>query len=59
MLKIDGRVKIGTRVKINGKWCIVKEINNTRVNLKVEGLSGSFQWGHVETFTNKEVKKNG
>lgn len=55
MKKIDSRVKIGTKVKINGNWYIVNAINNTRVNLQVKGLGGSFQWGHVESFTNKEV----
>jgi hypothetical protein len=53
MKKIDGRVKIGTKVKINEKWYDVRAINDTRINLKVEGLAGSFQQGHIETFTNK------
>ena len=31
----------------------VSNINDTRVNIQVAGLGGSFQRGHVETFTNK------
>ena len=45
-----------TYVKIIGKWYKVKEIHETRKWIKVDGLMGSFQKGHVEKFTNK--KKN-
>ena len=31
----------------------VSNINDTRVNIQVAGLGGSFQRGHVEKFTNK------
>lgn len=44
-----------TKVLIEGQeiWRMVTEINDTRVNIKVSGLVGSFQRGHVEKFTNK------
>ena len=44
-----------TRVKINGEWRKVKEIDETRQWIKVKGLEGSFQLGHVETFSNKKI----
>ncbi len=47
-----------TYVKFHGpverKWHKVEEINDTRVNIKVFSLSGSFQRGHVSKFTNIE-----
>ena len=42
-----------TEVKILGEWFRIKEINDTRINIKIEGLCGSFQRGHVEKFRNK------
>lgn len=55
MKKFDNRVKVGTWVMVNSKWYIVKEIHATRQWIKVEGLVGSFQTGHVEKFSNKKV----
>jgi len=54
---------ISTYVKFYGpslsKWHKVSAINDTRVNIKVEKLGGSFQRGHVERFTNIEpIQKN-
>jgi hypothetical protein len=44
-----------TKVKIPGmeKWYKVKEIDSTRQWIKLEGLEGSFQVGHIDKFTNK------
>jgi len=36
------------------KWHKVTAINDTRVNIQVEHLGGSFQRGHVEKYTNIE-----
>ena len=47
-----------TKVKINGRWYQVREINDTRVNIKVVGLGGSFQKGHIEGFSNKRILNN-
>ena len=44
-----------TNVLINGAWHLVKEIHETRKFIKVYGLMGSFQRGHVSKFTNKAV----
>jgi len=43
-----------TYAKINGEWRKVKEIDETRQWIKVHGVEGSFQRGHVEKFSNKE-----
>ena len=42
-----------TKVKINGNWYKVKTINETRINIQVFGLVGSFQCGHISNFSNK------
>ena len=60
MKKIDGRIKVGTRVLLdinNKEWDIVTEINPTRVNFKCETWKGSFQDGHVIKFSNKAMSK--
>lgn len=61
MIKVDSRIKIGTRVilagrsdllevtKIHGGW-------HGRNWIEVKGLSGSFQEGHIAGFTNKKKK---
>ena len=48
--------KIGTKVMLTGEYGYreIVEINDTRVNIKVKGLGGSFQRGHVIKFTNRE-----
>jgi len=43
-----------TYVKIIGNWYKVKEIHETRKWIKVDGLVGSFQRGHIKKFTNKK-----
>ncbi|EOW9469110.1 hypothetical protein ACOCGZ_003066 [Vibrio cholerae] len=44
-----------TKVQLSGEYGyrMVKEVNETRNLIKVDGLSGSFQRGHIITFTNK------
>ena len=44
-----------TRVKILGQdtWRSVTEINEQRSHIKISGMMGSFQRGHIATFTNK------
>ena len=59
MLKINKKIKVGTRVLLicDPEQNILREvieINDTRVNLKVKCLAGSFQRGHIKRFTNKE-----
>ncbi|EMQ19252.1 hypothetical protein [Vibrio cholerae] len=44
-----------TKVQLSGEYGyrMVKEVNETRNLIKVDGLSGSFQRGDIITFTNK------
>lgn len=46
-----------TWVKIVGssEWFLVKKVNDTKANIEVSGLLGSFQVGHVTRFTNKSI----
>lgn len=57
MIKINKKIKTGTQVLVSGdpeaKLRKVILVNDTRVNLKVEGLAGSFQSGHIKKFSNK------
>lgn len=55
MKKINKRIIVGTKVKLEGSdlWHIVKEIHQTGKLIKVYGLMGSFQSGHILKFTNK------
>ena len=56
MRKFDKRFNTKTTsVKICGRvgWWKVRKINDTRINVQLRGLSGSFQRGHIERFTNK------
>lgn len=45
-----------TKVQLSGEYGyrLVKEVHETRNWIKIEGLSGSFQRGHIISFTNKE-----
>ena len=57
MKKFDKRVNTETTsVKLYGQvgWWKVRKINDTRINIQVRGLGGSFQRGHVEKFTNED-----
>ena len=56
MKKFDKRFKIGTRVKIDydDSFWKIQTIHETRKWVTLEGLGGSFQRGHILTFTNKE-----
>lgn len=52
MKKLDSRIKAGkTIVKMVEGTFLVKEVNETRTNFKVEGLLGSFQGGHIISFS--------
>lgn len=44
-----------TKVQLSGEYGfrLVKEVHETRNWIKVDGLCGSFQRGHIITFTNK------
>jgi hypothetical protein len=57
MRKFEKKIKIGTKVEINEKWYVVKEVHDTRNWIKVSGLDGSFQRGHVAHFSNKTEKE--
>ena len=46
---------ITTKVEINDKLYEVKEVHASRQWIKVHGLNGSFQRGHINKFTNKEA----
>lgn len=45
-----------TRVQIEGidGWYLIKEVHETRNWIKVYGVMGSFQRGHIYKFTNKD-----
>ena len=54
MKKFNKAINIKTtKVLINDEWYKVVYINDTRINIKVDGLVGSFQRGHVTRYTNK------
>ena len=57
MKKFDKRIKIGTKVLLEGQtqWRAVTGIHYTRKWIRVEGLVGEFQRGHVVKFSNKGV----
>lgn len=59
MRKIDGRVTAGTRVRLHGNsnWYTVESVHVTRKWFKVVELAGSFQRGHIVTFSNKNLCK--
>lgn len=57
MKKFDARVKVGTRVKLNGEWKIVSKINMGRFLVELVGMCGSFQAGHFTEFTNRDLGK--
>lgn len=56
MRKFNKLFVVGTKVKIAGSegWHMITDINDTRVNIKVADLAGSFQRSHVVKFTNKK-----
>ena len=55
MYKFNKIFKVGTKVLLGADlgWTTIKEINDARVNIKVEKFSGSFQRYDVLKFTNK------
>ena len=54
MKKFNKLFKVGTKVIISGEWYSVTEVHETRNWIKVDGLDGSFQRGHVAKFSNKD-----
>ena len=54
MTKFDKRFAIGTKVKLQGieGFQAIKDINSVRNLIQVKGWTGSFQRGHVISFTN-------
>ena len=53
MKRFNKNVVIGTKVVINNELHTVKEVYNNHTLIKVDGLSGSFQKGHITKYTNK------
>ncbi len=58
MVTFKKSVKVGTKVQLEGEYGyrVVSEIHETRHWIKVEGLSGSYQVGHVLKTSNGEVE---
>jgi hypothetical protein len=54
MKKFNKLFKVGTKVKINGKWYSTRSINDQRIHIKVNGLAGEMQRGHIEQFSNTD-----
>jgi hypothetical protein len=56
MKKFNKLFQTGTRVKIAGdnEFKEIQSIDKTRQWVMLKGLVGSFQRGHILTFTNKE-----
>jgi hypothetical protein len=52
MRKFSSAFSVGVRVVVNGIDGIyeVSSINESRTNICLKGLAGSFQWGHVRLF---------
>ena len=46
-----------TKVKISGfdEWFLVTHINELRTHIKLSGLAGEFQRGHIKQFTNRSI----
>jgi len=57
MQKISPKIVIGTLVKLShsSEWFEVTEIHNYRLWIRVKGLDGSFQKGHIVCFTNYKI----
>ncbi len=54
MQKIPKNIKVGTKVKLdNEHWYVVTEIVHEKW-IKVEGIVGQFQFGHILKYTNKQ-----
>lgn len=55
MKKFNKKFKVGTRVLLenHSEFLKIISINDTRVNIKVEGMAGSYQVGHVVKFSNR------
>ena len=58
MKKFSSRVKVGTRVMLNGEWKIVSKLSMCRFRVELVGMAGSFQAGHFSKFTNRDLGKN-
>lgn len=50
MKKFSKNFVVGTDVLINGQWCKITEIHETKQWIKVDSLAGSFQRNHVTSF---------
>jgi hypothetical protein len=57
MLKISPKIVVGTKVKLehSSEWFEVSHVHETRFWIKVKGLEGSFQKGHIVCFTNYKM----
>ena len=55
MKKFNKQVKVGTKVMISGEYGYreVREVSAGRQWVKVKGIGGSHQTGHIVQYTNK------
>jgi len=56
MKKFDKRVVVGTKVCINGSINTVTEVVNGGTHIKLKEFMGSFQSGHIDSFSNVKNK---
>jgi hypothetical protein len=61
MYTFEKPIRIGTLVKIHGRdeWQIIEAFFNDRKLVKLEGIGGSFQRGHIIKYSNKFNKQLG
>jgi len=57
MKAFDTRIKVGTRVMLNGQWKIVAKVKMGRKLCELVGMAGSFQAGAFSKFTNRDLGK--
>ena len=58
MKKFNKNYRVGTKVLLKGfyhKYFEVTEIHETRNWIKLKGLQGSFQTGHIAKYTNQNM----
>ena len=57
MKRFESPIVEGTKVQVVGRtgWYSIYEIENDRKLVKISGLAGSFQSGHILKYSNKGV----
>jgi len=53
MKKIENKIQVGTKVFVNGEWCKITEVHETRNWIKTDLWAGSFQRNDIEKYSNK------